>query len=273
MSQIPFPVREGINRNEQLLPPEELPDHVREKLLADMRSIAEDALRFQDLLYEQMCPIIARVLNKTLPAQPQGGPFRYYVPKTVKECSWVDFYDICEVTHKCILASGYDANTFANDTNSYWGHYGIAWKYETGWVVRTRPDQTQQDIKKAFQLVSTPEYQSVNEQYAKAIGHLNRRPPDYENAVGDAVGAIERMAKIIAGQPNRVLSQLTTRPPLNGSVHRTLLAIIDKLYAYRGDQSEHGGVGKAAIGPAEAEFILATSANTIIYLASKFPAR
>ena len=208
-----------------------------------------------------------------MPQNPQGGPFNYYIPKAIRESSWVDFYEVCQVVYQCMKQVGYDANAFASNTNAYWGHNGIAWKYDaSGAIVRARPEEIETNLRKAKTcLVSNPKFQSADVRYSKAIGHLNRHPPDYANAVDDAMGAVEQIAKVVAGKSNGTLSELIMRPPFKDTIHGTILLAISKLYAYRGDQAEHQNPEDTGVKAEEAELVVSMASSIITYIASKFP--
>ena len=149
----------------------------------------------------------------------------------------------------------------------------IPWKMENCEIVRAFNPQIQAQIREASILLTNPRFNGPDEQYKKAIAHLNRRPePDNENCVKDAIGALEATANIIAGTSQQQLNTLLERNPYASNIHITIRQSIDKVYAYRGAAPgvAHGQVGTSVVGISEASWVLAVSAATIIYLVSKF---
>jgi hypothetical protein len=121
-------------------------------------------------------------------------------------------------------------------------------------------------------LLNDPKFRGPDEQFAKAVGHLNKRPePDEENCVKDAVGALEAVTNILVGTSNEQLNKLLEKEPIKSVVHPTIRQSIEKIYAYRGAApgAGHGQVGASVVGVAEATWVLATSAATILYLTTK----
>jgi hypothetical protein len=103
---------------------------------------------------------------------------------------------------------------------------------------------------------------------------LSKRPdPDEENCVKDAIGAVEAVANILAGSTGVQLNRLLDREPFTSGIHPTIRQTIDKIYAYRGAAPGvgHGQVGPSAVSLAEAMWVLAISAATILYFVQKFP--
>ena len=127
-------------------------------------------------------------------------------------------------------------------------------------------------VKEARYLLKEPEFKGADEQFEKAIKHLNIRPnPDVENCVKDAVGAIESVGRIIVNDDKALLSDIIKDMTNNGIIPKPLDQAIQKLYAYRGDQPgvAHGLVGASKVTIDEAELVLAMSAAIIIYLVKK----
>lgn len=124
-------------------------------------------------------------------------------------------------------------------------------------------------------LVDDASLRGPSEQWRKALGHLSERPPDAENCIKDSIGAVEGTGRILSGRETETLSTLLKPFAKEIGMHPALSGMVEKLYAYRGDEQAvaHG----ATQGPkdliAEAELVLHASAATIVYLHKKSLAR
>ena len=56
--------------------------------------------------------------------------------------------------------------------------------------------------------METNELVAPARQWRKAQEHLSKRPPDHENCVKDAVGALEGVARILTGKTGQTLSKI-----------------------------------------------------------------
>jgi hypothetical protein len=120
-------------------------------------------------------------------------------------------------------------------------------------------------------LVTEERFRGPAEQWEKARTHLNKRPPDAENCVKDAIGALEGTARIITGQKSKTLGDLTRPIADQLGFHPTLGGAMSKLYGFRGDEP---GIGHGATEPSrglieEAEMVLHWSAAAIAFLVKK----
>ena len=121
--------------------------------------------------------------------------------------------------------------------------------------------------------MSSPRFSGPDEQYRKAIDHLNKRPePDEENCVKDAVGAVEGVANIIAGTSGAQLTHLLAKDRLKSALPPTVKEALKKVYAYRGAApgAAHSLVGPPTVDLDDATWVLTVSAATLIYLEGKF---
>jgi hypothetical protein len=95
--------------------------------------------------------------------------------------------------------------------------------------------------------------------------------PDSENCIKDAVGAVEGVGRILSGRGKETLSKIITPFAKEVGIHPTLASIVDKLYAYRGDEQAvaHGAIRELVATPVDAELVLSLSAALIVYFAKK----
>ena len=95
-------------------------------------------------------------------------------------------------------------------------------------------------------------------------------PPDYPNAVKEAVNAVEGTLQVVVNMPGTALPTLLSNlnPPLPSSLKK----LYDGLYAY-GSASEgarHAGVGGHLPTADEAEIIIHTGAAAIRYVIKRY---
>lgn len=109
-------------------------------------------------------------------------------------------------------------------------------------------------------------------QFLKAKSLLyDHQPPDLLNSVKDAVGAVEGYARVLLGEPKKVLGDLSGRLREQYLGHPAMKKVLDGLGGVRGDEpgAAHGATEMSGLGYADAEFILNTSASVLICLARK----
>jgi hypothetical protein len=81
-----------------------------------------------------------KLLGKEPPGNPMGGPFKYYIPLTLKECAWYQVYDILETIADFVKQELGDRplHEFSVRINSVLGKEGIPWKLSLYTPVTTR---------------------------------------------------------------------------------------------------------------------------------------
>lgn len=279
MAEPLFSEREGLLPRPDLQADDYLPTWVREAVTNEVRDFVQNkpSAQLRDLaIYLLFRPYISKVLRREPPGSPMGGPWTYYIPRTLAQCSWWQFYDILEDISQ-LVARGWGEEHLATCSariNTILARDGIPWSLEQGRVTRTLNPQVAKQIREVRTLLTNQRFKGPDEQFGKAVEYLNKRPdPDEENCVKDVVGAIEAVANIIAGTTSVQLNKLLDREPFKSSVHPTIRQAIEKIYAYRGAVPgvAHGQVGPSAVGLAEATWVLATAAATILYFVCKFP--
>lgn len=278
MTKQSFSEKHGFAPQPNSKPDDHLPGWVRESITNEIRSVTNNppsaSLPLINM-YGLFRPYIWQVLDREPPGNPMNGPWAYYIPRTLMECSWWQFYDIVQKISQLIgeqWGEEYTAD-FYNRINAVLATEGIPWKIERGEIIRSLAQPIQEQIQEVRTLMANPRFEGPYEQFKKATNFLNQRPkPDEENCVKDAVGALEAVANILAGTTETQLNTLLNREPFRSSIHPTIRQSIEKIYAYRGAAPGvgHGQVGPSVVGIADATWVLATTAATIIYFVSKF---
>jgi len=191
----------------------------------------------------------------------------------IENNSWWEFLDLCELFYLY-----FDRNLslfrgrFSEKLNSLFREEKIGYEMREGKIERVGNEYTGQYITEARKLLKDEKYIGAQQHFEKALGYINVRPnPDVENCVKDAVAAIESVGRTITGNEKALLNDIVKNMVANGVIPQPLDQVIQKLYAYRGNQPgvAHGAVGASQVTIDEAEFVLAASAATIIYLVNK----
>lgn len=273
-----FSESHGFVSQPDLKPDDYLPGSVREAITNEIRGFISDqpstTLPVINV-YALFRPYIWQVLDREPPGNPMGGPWAFYIPKTLQQCEWWQLYDILQELSQIInekWGEEYSVD-FSNKINAILFREGIPWKLENNEIKRALSTPIQEKIQQASVLLSDPKFEGPDEQFEKAINCLNRRPePDEENCVKDAVGALEAVANILTGNTGVQLNTLLSQEPFLSGIHPTIRQSIEKIYAYRGAAPGvgHGQVGPSVVGTAEAIWVLATTAATMILFESKF---
>lgn len=263
-SRIPFSLRYETRRPEGGLILDAVPGRVRDGLL----NILDTGLTPLGDAYSSLGSFLCHRLDLRL-----GHLWGQELPYTiVRDAEWDEFLDACECVWEWFSESERPdlADWFSNKLNDLFGRNYVGYELRDGLIERVGARVQDEAIAKARGILRDPDLAGPDEQFQKAIGFYNRRPePDCENCVKEAVSAVEGVARIVLADHSLTLSDALKRLRKERDVHPTLIIMLEKLYAYRGDAE---GVGHALTGDQEvrleeAEFVLGVSASAIVYLA------
>ncbi len=112
----------------------------------------------------------------------------------------------------------------------------------------------------------------VHEHLKKSIQHLsNRENPDYENAVKEAVSALESLANLILGERGETLTSLRQQLSSQLNLPRFVELQIKELYNWASDTPARHGTGDkpGLIGQEEAQLVVVQTSALVNYLISK----
>ncbi len=122
----------------------------------------------------------------------------------------------------------------------------------------------------ATTVLRAPEFKQPRGQFEKAVQLFTQNPPDNENALKDAVAAVEGVANVIAGTSGQQLNTVIDRLVAGNKIPKPSDEIFKKLYARRGAAPgvAHSNVTEAtALTDVEVSFLLGVCAECIQYLA------
>lgn len=201
---------------------------------------------------------------------------------------WEKAYDFCERLHNHLARDvGYRDSDYeyqvttpktevqayiADELQRVFSEEGLAFEFAEGLVRRQGRKHTVDISTKAQVVLGDPRLASARKHYDKALQFFrNPSKPDYENAVKEAVCAVEAAGKALfptakASTLGDLAKWLTTTKDV--SVPKALVQTITGIYAYRsgGDGVGHGGAAGGAATAEVTEYVLAVCASQIIYL-------
>jgi hypothetical protein len=183
--------------------------------------------------------------------------------------SWWEFLDLCELISLSLNEYPSKRGEYSKKLNALFREEKIGYAMQEGKIERIGNEYTSQYIAEARKLLKDEKYIGAQQHFEKALGYINIRPnPDVENCAKDAVSAIESVGRTITGDEKALLSEIIRDMVAKGVIPKPLDQVIQKLYAYRGNQPgvAHGSVGASQVTIDEAEFVLAASAAAIVYL-------
>ncbi len=151
-----------------------LPAWIREDIVYTIRVIT-DAMYFDSgiKLYQIVRPYVRQVLQRDPPQNPMGGPWAYYIPNTLMECTWWQFYEILEKIAQFVGTSQKESDEFTGSINASLAREGIPWKIENGKIVHAFNEQIQSRIDEVRVLLTKPIFKAFNSKIIK-FNHIYR---------------------------------------------------------------------------------------------------
>ena len=204
-------------------------------------------------------------------------------------CEWYKVYDVCEGIYSALERSDVEwvgtANgsrflrsvdelkgEFQDKVNALFRELGIGYEMRNGRLERRTTALVDLKIVQARELLlSDPRFSGPCEQFERAINCWSLRPrQDSVNAIKEAVGALEGIARIVSGLQQETLGKIVDRFFKN-KAHPAICELIDKIWGYSSSQGgiRHGQVAPLSVGEEEADLLLGVTASLILYIGIK----
>lgn len=216
-----------------------------------------------------------------------GRKARHDAETALRQLAWEKAYDFCErlYGHLASEVGYYDNNeynlkTSRGEVQAYIGEElqrlfaeeGLAFELSDGIVRRRGRKHTVDMASKAQVVLGDARLSGARKHYDKALQFFrNPTRPDFENAVKEAVCAVEAAGKALfpaskAATLGDIAKWLATTKDV--SVPKALCQTITGVYAYRsgGNGVGHGGASGGTATAEVAEYMLAVCASQVIYL-------
>ncbi len=214
------------------------------------------------------CPSSQRtVICKVLRIRPDPNNWSEYpnidyeVDSLIHDSEWFDFYDMCER-----IAQSMASKPFEEEFNKILWEEHVGYQMQQGKLLKVGSEEFDQAVSESRIELGDPRFEVASQQFKKALAFRNSMPPDYPNAVKEAVNALEGTLQVVVNMPGTALPALLSS--LQPSLASSLKKLYDGLYAY-GSASEgarHAGVGGHVPSAEEAELIIHTAAAAIRYV-------
>ncbi|HTZ97614.1 MAG TPA: hypothetical protein VMB18_14530 [Terriglobales bacterium] len=253
-----------------------LAEAVREDYIAGWHAATTELQRIA-----RLSPLIDWTKNESTQAKLNAEEILETLP-------WAKVYDFCERLHSHLATEiGYsDFNNeyivrlsrtevqqiLADELERLFREENLAFEFRDGLVQRRGKRHTVSQISKAESVLADARLVPARKHFAKALRYFRDRvKPDPENAVKEAVCAVEAAAKELF--PNAKASTLgdvtkwLTGTDV-GKLPKALGQTFAGLYGFRsgGDGVGHGGTTGGVVTPSIAEYALALAASQIILL-------
>lgn len=191
------------------------------------------------------------------------------VKRLVQDCIWYKVYDIAEDIYRAInISEGHPlAQDYETDVNEILASEAMAWKMESGQIVRVGLEVVTVEVGMASEALGEAEQMTAREAIEGALRDLSNRPDaDTIGAVHKAMAALESTMRTLTGQPKATLGELLKGHP--GAFPPPLGIAIEKLWGYASERGRHLKEGGKA-DRAEAELVVVVSSAACSYIAKK----
>ncbi len=212
---------------------------------------------------------------------------KFDVEAELNQLGWDRIYDFCERLHGHLaedISRGYnDQETtitkgqaqafFAEEIQRLFEEEGLGYEFRDGLVQRRGKRHTITQTNKAETVLADHRLDGARTHFSKALRYFHdRKKPDHENAVKEAVCAVEAAAKeLFPDAKAKTLGEFVSwatnseRNLLPKSIGQTFSG----LYAFRssGEGVSHGAASGGAVTAELSEYVLGTAASQIVFLA------
>lgn len=207
----------------------------------------------------------------------------------LQDLSWQKMFDFCErlyshlasdVKHWDSYANEWDIslpreevqNYIADELQRIFLEENLSYSFVQGEVRRRGRSHTKAQIAKAEPTLGDPRLDNARQHYKKSVAYFEHPTnPDFENAVKEAVCAVEAAARSLFPQIKaKTLGEFINhiKGTREGQLPKPLADTISGLYAYRnaGEGISHGGTDGGKASCYIAEYALSIAASQIILL-------
>lgn len=107
----------------------------------------------------------------------------------------------------------------------------------------------------------------VRAQWLKARNFISAAPPDFENAVKEAINSIESCLMVLLDEPGGTLGKLVKSAGLDPDIER----LVGQAYGFASNKDfvRHGGTNPSTLRKEEAEFFLDFAGAAIVYITAR----
>ena len=265
--QVPFSKRHGYARVKEITIREDAPANLRHFILKTARQCGLSPAELRDTVCD--------LLNERPDPNNWSDPNVWLeVQDRLYEVDWYLVYDIVEAIWQVLnekeVSSGQrepNAQIFEESLNKYFYETGIGWQLSNGEILIRGQESFEVIVKTAAEELSAAGRTTAGKHVHEALTALSRRPePDLSGAVYHAIGALECVARDVAGDPNATLGEILKKQP--DLVPRPLDTALAKIWGFASNVARHVKEGHEPQAE-EAELLVGLSASAATYLNRK----
>ena len=180
-------------------------------------------------------------------------------------CEWFNVYDIIEALHGHLAKN--DATSFADEINAYFVEEGIGWQLVDGQIVTRGTEAFESIVTDAAAALDDTARPTAAGHLHDALQSLSRRPKaDSAGAIYHAMGALEAVARDLAGDPKATLGEVVKRNP--DLLPKPLDTALSQIWGYASNEARHVLEGHEP-NREEAELLVGLAAVMATYLIRK----
>lgn len=289
MSTVPLPPFSAINRREKNWIEEDFPASARNGLLHVLNeAIEKDYLRGWSVAAKEL-----RRIARVVPAEYSNTSVesikkaRFDVESQLNQLPWDRAYDFCERLHSHLtedishwyndeeitITKAQAQSFFAEEVQRLFEEEGLGYEFRDGLVQRRGKRHTINQTNKAEKVLADQKLDAARIHFSKALRYFHdRKKPDHENTVKEAVCAVEAAAKeLFPDAKAKTLGDFVGWATNNdrGLLPKTVGQTFSGLYGFRnsGEGVAHGAASGGAVTAELSEYILGIAASQIVFLA------
>lgn len=190
------------------------------------------------------------------------------VQDLVFNCQWFRVYDIIEALYASFVRdrSG-AAGAFEREINAYFVEDGIGWQLAGGQIVTRGTETFEAVVSGAIGALTDTDRPTAARHIHEALQDLSRRPTaDLAGAIYHAMGALEAVARDLAGDPKATLGEVIKRHP--NMVPKPLDSALSQVWGYASNEARHVQEGREPMRE-ESELLVGLAAVVATYLTRK----
>ena len=258
----PFSTRQNL-RPERPLIFDDAPESVRYGLRAVLRGLGYDTATKQ-----------RTILCEALRIPEDQGNWSEYpnvhfeVVELLDAKEWPEFFDALERIPGCI--GEWRAAEYYEAVNRLLVEEHVGYRFESGSLVRVGTDEFHAAVETARHALAAPKFEEARRQFERGLEFRNDFPPDWPNAIKEAVNSVEAVLQIIYGRHGVALSTIVTgnvSPSVPGGVNDVFRALYRHGSGTVG--ARHASIGGNDPTAARAELALHIAAALHAYAVSE----
>jgi hypothetical protein len=213
---------------------DDAPERVRLGYVQLLRRLSKRTPPYYEFSFDTIeTGVLFATRRMTLGAAP-GGSVQDQLEHFFRTCPWLEFYEAVEAVDRYLAETHPELlQEHRSLADEILCDEGVTLAFGTGDFLRPSIPKEFEDAANAAFANAPPVYA---DQLRKALSKLSVTRSDPENAIKDAVGALEGVAQEFTGRKG-TLQQ--TAGELRASLHPALVEALLKVYAFRGDVAAH----------------------------------